>query len=165
MAAAAAMMNLNSRERDEFLKALDEARRAAMADDRAPEAPRKPRAPSYGSADFLHSIDRMAGKVRSYMSAGLLARLYSDGFSRPPVREAAPEPPPPPKSEHEQVVDELHLTPSLSSTDLKLIRRRFAKVNHPDRVPPAIREQATRRMTIANSLIDEALRGFKARPR
>src|SRR5688572_2403772 len=54
MAAAAAMMNLNSRERDEFLKALDEARRAAMADDRAPEAPRKPRAAAYGSADFLH---------------------------------------------------------------------------------------------------------------
>ena len=160
------MINLNSRERDEFLKALEEARRAAMADDEGgPEASRKPRAASYGSAEFLHTIDRMAGKVRSYMSAGLLARLYSDGFSRPPVREAAPEPPPPPKSEHEQVVDELHLTPSLTSTDLKLIRRRFAKANHPDRVPPAIREQASRRMTIANSLIDEALRGFKVRPR
>jgi len=160
------MINLNSRERDEFLKALEEARRAAMADDDGvPKASRKPRAASYGSAEFLHTIDRMAGKVRSYMSAGLLARLYSDGFSRPPVREAAPAPAPPPKSVHEQVVDELHLTPSLSSTDLKLLRRRFAKVNHPDRVPPAIRDQATRRMTIANSLIDEALRSFKVRPR
>ena len=160
------MMNLNLRERDEFLKALDEARRAAMADDdRAPEAPRKPQAASYGSSEFLHTIDRMAGKVRSYMSAGLLARLYSEGFSRPPMREAAHVPPPPPKSEHEQVVDELHLTPSLSPTDLKLIRRRFAKVNHPDRVPPATRDQATRRMTIANSLIDEALRGSRPRPR
>ena len=157
------MMNLNSRERDEFLKALDEARRAAMAD--APEAPGKPRTASYGSSDFLHTIDRMAGKVRSYMSAGLLARLYSEGFSRPPPVEAAPKPPPPPKSEHEQVVDELHITPNLTSTDLKLIRRKFAKSNHPDRVAPGVREQATRRMTIANSLIDEALRGAKPRQR
>ena len=161
------MITLNSRERDEFLKALEEARRSAMTDDEGgPKASRKPKATtSYGSAEFLHTIDRMASKVRSYMSAGVLTRLYSDGFSRPPVREAAPAPAPPPKSVHEQVVDELHLTPSLTSTDLKLIRRRFAKANHPDRVPPAIREQASRRMTIANSLIDEALRGFKVRPR
>jgi hypothetical protein len=160
------MINLNSRERDEFLKALDEARRSAMTDDEGgPEALRKPRAASYGSAEFLHTIDRMAGKLRSYVSAGLLSRLYSEGFSRPPAAEAAPEPLPPPKSEHEQVVDELHITPNLTSTDLKLIRRKFAKTNHPDRVAPAVRDQATRRMTIANSLIDEALRGFKARPR
>jgi len=58
---------------------------------------------------------------------------------------------------------ELHLTPNLTPADLKSIRRRFAKKHHPDRVTPEIREQATRRMTIANSLIDEALRRFKAR--
>ena len=62
------------------------------------------------------------------------------------------------------MVDELHITPNLTSTDLKLIRRRFAKANHPDRVAPAVRDQATRRMTIANSLIDEALRGCQAAP-
>lgn len=160
----AAMINLNARERDEFLKALDEARRAAMADEAETASARKPKAASYGSAEFLHTVDRMAGKVRSYISAGLLSRLYSEGFSRPPPVEAAPEPPPP-RSEHEQVVDELHITPNLTSTDLKLIRRKFAKINHPDRVAPAVREQATRRMTIANSLIDEALRGAKPRQR
>ena len=161
----AAMINLKARERDEFLKALDEARRAALADDGEPIGARKPQAASYGSAEFLHTVDRMAGKLRSYVSTGLLSRLYSEGFSRPPPAEAAPEPPPPPKSEHEQVVDELHITPNLTSTDLKLIRRKFAKTNHPDRVAPAVRDQATRRMTIANSLIDEALRGAKSRPR
>jgi hypothetical protein len=62
-------------------------------------------------------------------------------------------------------VDELHLTPSLSADDLKHLRRRFAKANHPDRVAATAREQATRRMTIANVLIDEALRGKKARAR
>lgn len=168
MARSPAMMNVNSHQRDEFLKALDEARRAAMADeDGTPQASRHAATP-FAGADIMQAIDRMAGKVRSYISAGLLARLYSDVSLRPPHNDAAePELPPPlpPKSEHEQVVDELHLTPNLTLSDLKLIRRKFAKTNHPDRVPPAVREQATRRMTIANSLIDEALRGIKARRR
>lgn len=160
--ATAETMNLNSRERDEFLKALDEARRAAMADDDGgPASPRAPTAHA-GGTEFRHAIDRMAGKVRSYISAGLLARLYSDGLSRPPGSGTAPALPP--KSEHEQVVDELHLTPNLTATDLMLRRRKFAKTNHPDRVPLAVREVATRRMTIANTVIDEALRGTKPRP-
>lgn len=163
--AAAVMTNINSHERDEFLKALEEAQRAAFGGQEPSAAPRKPVMPAYGSIEFRQAIDRMAGKVRSYLSAGLLARLYTDGFNRTPYREAEPPPPPlPPKSEHEQVVDELHLSPNLTPADLKLLRRRFAKDNHPDRVAPGVREQATRRMTIANSLIDEALRGIKARP-
>ena len=163
--AADAMMNLNARERAEFLKALDEARRAATADGNGEAvASRNPAGP-FGGIEFRHAIDRMAGKVRSYISAGLLSRLYSDSLSRPSAAEVATEPAPPTKTEHEQVVDELHLTPNLTSTDLKTIRRKFAKTNHPDRVPPAIREEATRRMTIANSLIDEALRGAKPRQR
>lgn len=162
--AAAVMTNLNSRQRDEFLKALEEARRAAMDDADEPAPPRKPSTAQYASIEFRHAIERMAGRLRAYVSAGLLARLYADGHHRSPDRDVEPERAPlPPKSEHEQVLDELHLTPNLTPTDLKLLRRRFAKVNHPDRVPPGIREQATRRMTIANSLIDEALRGIKAR--
>ena len=163
--AAAVMTNLNSRDRDEFLRALDEARRSAMADEEEPVAPRKPTAPAYGSADFLQTVDRMTEKLRSYISAGLLARLYADNPSRsaPKPAESKPEPEPqaPPKSEHEQVLDELHLTPGLSAAALKAIRRKFAKANHPDRVAPPRRDQATRRMTIANSLIDEALRDKK----
>ena len=73
----AAMINLKARERDEFLKALDEARRAALADDGEPVGARKPQAASYGSAEFLHTVDRMAGKIRSYVSTGLLSRLYA----------------------------------------------------------------------------------------
>ena len=156
------MMNSSTRERDEFLKALEEARRAALADDDEPAVGRKARAPAFGTSDLLHTVDRMAGKLRAYIPVGLLSRLYNDGFSRAaPKEDVAPEPVDPPKSELEQVVDELHLTSNLSSKDLKLIRRRFAKSNHPDRVPPAVRDEATRRMTIANSLIDEALRGSK----
>jgi hypothetical protein len=163
------MMKPNRRDRDEFMKALDEARRAAMAaDEEASAAQEQP--PS--SSEFLRALDRMAGALRTYISTGLLARLYADGETRSapdpePELEAVPEPPPPPapaKSEHEAVVDELHLTPGLSAQDLARIRREFAKANHPDRVVAPQREEATRRMTIANSVIDEALRGKTGRP-
>jgi hypothetical protein len=163
------MISPSRRERDEFLKALDEARRASMTDGDAPDAdaPEEHASPEpQRSSELLRAIDRMAGVLKSYISAGLLARLYTDGTSRSthdaePEPEPQPEPPPapaPPKSEHDAVVDELHLTPNLSSDDLARIRREFAKVNHPDRVLPPQRDEATRRMTIANSLIDEALR-------
>ena len=113
----------------------------------------------------------MAGRIRTYISNGLIYRFYADDASRAsedaeptgnPEAKAEPEqpqPPPSPKSEHEVVVAELQLTPNLTCDDLARIRREFAKVHHPDRVLPPQREEATRRMTIANSLIDEALRG------
>lgn len=37
-------------------------------------------------------------------------------------------------------------------------RRSFAKANHPDSVHPLFRDNATKRMTLANLLIDEAIR-------
>jgi hypothetical protein len=159
----AVTMNPNLRQRDEFLKALEEAQRAAMAGtaatDDAPKAFR-PRA-TMASTGFRDAIDRLAGTLRSYISAGLASRLYADA---PQTRSRETRrPPATPLSEQEQVMAELHLTPALTSHDLKLIRRKFAMANHPDRVAPQIREQATRRMTIANMLIDEALRGTKAR--
>ena len=165
------MTNLNASSRDEFLRALEEARRAAEGDDEEPGAGRQgASAQSRGSSEFLRTLEGMAGRVRSYISARLLTGLYADtAASSPPPPpkepEAAPVPPIPPKSEHEVVVDELHLTPNLSADDLKHLRRKFAKANHPDRVSAAGREQATQRMTIANALIDEALRGKKARVR
>ena len=160
-----AMTNPHARDRDEFLKALEEARRAAMADTEEPRAGRKAAASAlHGSAEFRRAIDRMAGRLRSYISARLLARLYAGSASCSTPKQTASVQHPS-KSEHETVVDELRLTPNLTAQDLKHIRRKFAKANHPDRVPPPRREQATRRMTIANSLIDEALRGKKTRVR
>ncbi|MBE7185329.1 MAG: hypothetical protein INR68_13100 [Methylobacterium mesophilicum] len=46
--------------------------------------------------------------------------------------------------------------------DLPQMRRLFALHNHPDRVAPHLRENAEKRMQIANSLIDEALTRFRA---
>jgi len=56
------------------------------------------------------------------------------------------------------VAEELALDPGLSVDDLQRIRRKFALDNHPDRVAPWLREEATRRMTMANMLIDQALK-------
>jgi hypothetical protein len=57
---------------------------------------------------------------------------------------------------------ELGLRTGLTRAQLQRLRRVFALDNHPDRLAPSRREAASRRMTIANSLIDEALRRAKA---
>jgi hypothetical protein len=159
------MTSLNARDRDDFLKALEEARRAAMAEtEELHVEPRRdpPRPPV--SAEFRRVMDLMAGKLRSYVSAKLLAMLYAESGPRQAPPSAAAPAPAPPKSEHDAVVDELRLSPNLTAADLVRLRREFAKLNHPDRVLPPGREQATRRMTIANCVIDEALRSRKPRP-
>jgi hypothetical protein len=165
------MTSFDTRSRDEFLKVLEEARRARGEEEEDPApAGAGGRGRTHGSGEFLRTLESMAGRVRAYVSARLLAGVYADTAAPadPPEPEKprpAPPPAPPPRSEHDTVVDELHLTPNLSADALKHLRRRFAKANHPDRVAADAREQATRRMTIANVLIDAALRGKKARER
>src|SRR5262245_773418 len=129
------MTSFTSRNRDDFLEALEEARRAAQGDEdeqAGTQAQTQAQAASHGSAAFLGALDRMAGKVRSYISAHLLARLYADPGPEPEPDEPRPppraQPPPAPtRSEHDSVVDELHLTPRLTPDDLKQLRRTFAK--------------------------------------
>ena len=106
---------------------------------------------------FRDAIDRLKGTLRSYISAGLVSRLYADA-SQTRSRETPPDTTVAPRSEHEKVLAELHLTS-------KLIRRKFAMAHHPNRVAPRVRGHATRRMTIANMLIDDALRGLNGRTR
>jgi hypothetical protein len=86
----------------------------------------------------------------SYVPADELADLYvaERPLAPDPARRYAGD---------RSVVDELQLTADLTADDLHRIRREFALANHPDRVAVTLRERATRRMTIANALIDEAL--------
>lgn len=58
------------------------------------------------------------------------------------------------------IARELHLD-GVDTAGLHRIRRQFAFVNHPDRVPAHMRHTAVVRMQVANMLIDEAV---KARP-
>ena len=62
----------------------------------------------------------------------------------------------------EDVAKDINLLASDTPTELKSKRRRFARLNHPDRVPMEWRQAATIRMKIANHMVDEALRGILA---
>jgi hypothetical protein len=57
-----------------------------------------------------------------------------------------------------EIAAELSITAADTLQTLNEKRRAFAKSNHPDRVAPAFRENATKRMMLANLLIDEAVR-------
>ena len=56
------------------------------------------------------------------------------------------------------IAEDLALTACRSEQELRDRRRLFALENHPDRVSPEFRDQATRRMMIANQMIDAALK-------
>ncbi len=57
-----------------------------------------------------------------------------------------------------EIAAELAISPNDAIQSLSDKRRGFAKANHPDRVHPLFRDNATKRMTLANQLIDEAIR-------
>ncbi|TXI11241.1 MAG: hypothetical protein E6Q76_02755 [Rhizobium sp.] len=98
---------------------------------------------------------------------------YRDNFGDPilqpePEPEPAPrEPEPPVMPEHlsrtsrDEVAAELAITSDHTREALQEKRRIFAKANHPDSVDALFREQATVRMTLANQLIDEAIRRLR----
>ena len=56
-----------------------------------------------------------------------------------------------------EILEDLQLSQSDTPAQLSEKRRTFARNNHPDRLAPQFREQATSRMKIANLLIDEAM--------
>lgn len=56
----------------------------------------------------------------------------------------------------DDIAFELDLGSVASRDELSGLRRRFARLNHPDRVPAALRARANLRMTLANAMIDKA---------
>ncbi|XOK10745.1 hypothetical protein ACI6PO_10520 [Agrobacterium tumefaciens] len=91
------------------------------------------------------------------------------------MAEPAPPPEPQPEPEPEAMPAHLEKT-SLADVSAELAihetdtaatlaekRRAFARLNHPDRVKPQFRHNATLRMTAANLLIDQAIRMLRAR--
>lgn len=77
--------------------------------------------------------------------------------------EAAPveEPPVPDhllRLTEAEIAEDLAIAADDTEAILADKRRQFAKANHPDLVPPGFRDNATVRMTIANQLIDRAIK-------
>jgi hypothetical protein len=111
--------------------------------------PRSPRT-------FKDHLDRMPD---TYVPLERLAQLYGEARPQEPPPDIAP-------ADDKAVAAELRLSSAKCGDDLRRIRRRFAMGNHPDRVPEWLRDEATRRMRIANALIDGAMREkLKTRPR
>lgn len=64
---------------------------------------------------------------------------------------------PPTTTDPDDIARELGLPGLANDEQITKARRRFALANHPDRLDPALRETATRRMMVANQLLDAAL--------
>ncbi|MDQ0454394.1 hypothetical protein [Rhizobium paknamense] len=93
--------------------------------------------------------------------------LYEDVMEDAPTPAAAVEeepetPPPMPDYLHRlslmDIAEDLGLTDEDDAKTLLQKRRAFARLNHPDRVHAAYRDQANQRMMLANRLIDQALK-------
>lgn len=105
------------------------------------------------ASPFRDVLDRIPDdrRERGYIPLDRLARLY--GEQRPEGTQPAVWP-----ADDDAIAAELRLGSARTREDLRHIRRTFALRNHPDRVPDWLRDEATRRMTIANALIDTAMR-------
>ena len=103
---------------------------------------------------FGSILNAMARGSWNFVSPGRLSHLYAE------ARAGAASEQQRTMSETETVAEELRLRPRLTAKELRRIRREFARGNHPDRVPASLRERATRRMIIANTLIDQALKAL-----
>ncbi len=90
-------------------------------------------------------------RATSYVPLERLARLYSEARTPEKPPDIAP-------ANDDMVAAELRLSQAKTVEQLRLLRRSFAMRNHPDRVPDWLRNEATRRMCIANALIDIAMR-------
>ncbi len=154
-----------------FQSVLD---RLKSEDEEAEEHPAHPTARVHGFNTGL-AFDVMEGVSAGAARPGqaYFENLETEAPQPAPTAEAAaaPEPLPEPEPEPEPVIperltrissQEVAAEIAISSRDtlrsLGEKRRAFAKANHPDSVAPAFRENATKRMMIANLLIDEAMR-------
>ena len=83
------------------------------------------------------------------------------GFTEKPTALPEPEPAMPDhltRTAPQEVAAELAISAADTPLTLSEKRRAFARANHPDGVALPFRENATKRMMLANLLIDEALR-------
>lgn len=90
------------------------------------------------------------------ITAEMLGGLYVDELVYDPST-AADMPPPNTSTNPREIAAELAITAMTTTAELYRLRRTFALNNHPDRLAPHYRESATRRMMVANRMIDDAI--------
>lgn len=97
----------------------------------------------------LEQISEIARELRMSMYSALLESYLEHHKPRKAPRALQP-------TDAQSIAAELSITDRMTVGELSRLRRRFALANHPDRVDLSERENATRRMMVANMLIDRA---------
>ncbi|WP_244639482.1 hypothetical protein [Aureimonas endophytica] len=124
-------------------------------------APEETASAPRAGGDFWRVLDGFAQTSGLDQTATRAAYRANDSASRAAAFEPAPiRDGVPPSIDPSDIAFELGLDAVSSLDDLKLVRRLFARSNHPDRVPPGERDRANQRMTVANALIDAAATRF-----
>lgn len=115
---------------------------------------------SAGSAGVLRStafqLQQLADRIIEPASRASLAANWLDSYLE--HQSESPRPRASKPNDPQAVADELCITAEMTVSDLCRLRREFALANHPDRFDSVEREGATRRMMIANMLIDRELK-------
>ena len=117
---------------------------------------RSPRVSVHFLADTAIADDAQADRD----PARAFCALYED-FGPLPDREFAPPTVPDwlERLSESEVAEDLGLVAGMSASEIRSLRRSFARLNHPDGVAECFRAAATIRMTTANRLIEQALQG------
>lgn len=160
--------------RSDFGSVLDTLRRDQDAAIDAAEGAdrRSAEHPPHANFDVLSALDGANPELAEAAAcAASPADLYIDAGFEPepdaPIPSLLTETSPDRGEIPSQPVDalglarELGLRPGLDAKELTRLRRAFALKNHPDRLDPTLRDLATHRMTLANSLIDEAMQRIR----
>lgn len=96
--------------------------------------------------------------ARTTAAFGAVERAYRDLAAAERAEERRVMPDHLQRTSLADVAAELDLDEGETGLTLAAKRRRFAAANHPDRLPPEFRANATIRMKLANMLIDEVSR-------
>jgi hypothetical protein len=134
-----------------FRAVLDDLAEAAGWAWRTPDSQHFAAEASSASEQLLSVLNGAGDSSSDYAPAGRLNRLYAEGSAAAQADQSPPD-------DRDSIARELRLHSGLSIAQLHRLRRDFASRNHPDRLPEILRELATRRMTLANELIDQALK-------
>lgn len=142
-----------------FGKSLFESVLDRLKDEKEPEeedaAPAIATGFSAFGGGFVGAVFEKAPGHGGRLERGYLDAL--DGIDAPPP----PEPQIPPhllRLTLDEIAEDLALAPEDTVQSLQDKRRAFAKKNHPDGFAEPYRDKANIRMTIANLMVDEALR-------
>lgn len=110
--------------------------------------------------DFLNAMEALhSGRITITDDAA--EALYGEIAAELPPADPRPSETvarPLPSLDPVAIERELGIRRARTGAELDALRRRFAFANHPDRVPPELRDRAEQRMRIANALVDEAKR-------